>query len=111
MIEHATYVYSRTLSGSRLRLYTLNGLLYAFSLYQEPDLTPLVRLVDIIREETDLTADFLTAVRDQVRGGPKLTNPSAADGGIYHIHGEGIGCSCSLNTKNMRLRVEESPAF
>ncbi|KAF7944820.1 uncharacterized protein EAE97_005453 [Botrytis byssoidea] len=71
----------------------------------------IIRLVDIIREKTDFTADFLTAVRDQVRGGPKLANPSAGDGGIYHIHGERIGCSCSLNTENMRLRIEESPAF
>ncbi|TGO18015.1 hypothetical protein BTUL_0013g00920 [Botrytis tulipae] len=70
----------------------------------------LFQLVDIIRGEADLTADFLTAVRDQVRGGPKLTHSSAGDGSIYHIHGEGIGYSFSLNTKNMRLRIEESPA-
>ncbi|TGO48340.1 hypothetical protein BCON_0243g00120 [Botryotinia convoluta] len=98
-IEQVIYVYRRSLPSSKLRLYILNGLLYGFSLDREPDSTLLVRLVDIIREETDLTADFLTAVQDQVRGGPKSTNPSAGDGGIYHIHGIGISCSCSLNER------------
>ncbi|TGO34767.1 hypothetical protein BHYA_0183g00190 [Botrytis hyacinthi] len=93
-IKQVIYVYRRSLPSSKLRLYVLNSLLYAFSLNQEPDLTPLALMAGIVMNETDLTADFLTAVRDQVRGGPKSTNPSAGDGSIYHIHGEGIGCSC-----------------
>ncbi|KAF7886918.1 uncharacterized protein EAF02_003565 [Botrytis sinoallii] len=96
-INHVIWVYRRSLPGSKIRLYVLNSLLYAFSLNQEPDLTPMTLLMGIVTRETDLAADFLTAVRGQIRGGPKPTNPSAGDGGIYHIHGEGIGCSCSLN--------------
>ncbi|KAF7931560.1 uncharacterized protein EAE98_004296 [Botrytis deweyae] len=96
-INHGIWVYRRSLPGSKIRLYVLNSLLYAFSLNQEPDLTPMALLMGVVTRETDLTADFLTAVRGQVRGGPKSTNPSAGDGGIYHIHGEGIGCSCSLS--------------
>lgn len=98
-VKQVIYVYRRSLPSSKIRLYVLNSLLYTFSLDQRADLIPLDFLMGIMRQETDLAADFLTAVRYQVRGGRKLNNPAAGDGGIYHIHGEGIGCSCWLSQR------------
>ncbi|KAF7956582.1 hypothetical protein EAE96_003916 [Botrytis aclada] len=98
-LEGVIYVYRRSLPSSKLRLYVLNGLIFSLSLVQEPEATHLARLVDIIREDTDLTADFLTAVQDRFRGGPKPNDPSTGDGSIYHVYGEGISCSCALNER------------
>lgn len=90
--------YQQLPPGSKLRLLYLHNAVFCFSLRQKVEIRSTAEFQDIMKNDADFAIDFLTLVRDQLRGNP-IQDPIYGDGRLFHVHGEGIGCSCPLNGK------------